>query len=114
MRTIIAMLVGAAMLAAAPHAEAFGHRGGPMVMRAPGGPGGRGGPSFRVLVAQMTPAQRAEVRKILRTDREEMRGIVKALHEAHEALADKTLAAGPLTAADLTPHTQKIAALHQQ
>jgi hypothetical protein len=43
-----------------------------------------------------------------------MRGIVRALHDAHEALADKTLAAGTITAADLTPETQKIAALHQQ
>jgi len=111
---MITMLIGAALLAGAPQADAFGPRGGRMFMRAPGGPGGPGGPSFRLLVTQMTPAQRVQVRQILRADREEMREIVKALHEAHEALADKTLAAGPLAAADLAPQTQKIAALHQQ
>src|SRR5262245_50465216 len=107
MRTIIAMLAGAALLAAAPHAEAFGGCGGPGFMRGPGGPGGPGGPPFRILVAQMTPDQRTQVRQILRADREEMRTIVKALHDAHEELADKTLAAGPLAASDLTPQTQK-------
>jgi hypothetical protein len=43
-----------------------------------------------------------------------MRQIMKALHDAHEELADKSLAPGALTAADLAPTTQKIAALHQQ
>jgi hypothetical protein len=115
MRTLIATLVGVALLAAAPHAEAFGpHGGGRFLMRGPGGPGGPGGPPFRLLLAQMTPAQRVQARQILRADRDEMRGIVRTLHEAHEALADKTLAAGTVTAADLTPETQKIAALHQQ
>ena len=115
MKTLIAaMLVGATLFAGAPHADAFGGPGGRMFMRGPGGPGGPGGPPFRLLVAQMTPEQRAQVREILRTDREEMRGIVKALHDAHEALTDETLATGPVTAADLAPDTQKIAALHQQ
>ena len=115
MRTLIAAIVaGATLLAGVSHADAFGGRGGRVFMRAPGGPGGPGGPPYRLLVAQMTTAQRVEVRQILRADRDEMREIVKALRDAHEALADKTFAAGPLTAADLQPETQKIAALHQQ
>ena len=111
MRTIIALIVGAALLGAAPHAEAFGDRGGHGFMRGPGGPGG---PPFRLLIAQMTPAQRIQVRQVLRADRAEMRQIVKALHEAHEALADRSLAAGNVTAADLAPQTQRVVALHQQ
>jgi Spy/CpxP family protein refolding chaperone len=116
MRTILTMLFGAALLAATPCAHAFGRGGGgPMFMRGGhGGPGGPGGPPFRLLIAQMTPDQRAQVRQILRADRDEMRTIVKALHDAHEELADKSLGAGALTAADLAPQTQKIAALHQQ
>ena len=89
MRTVLAiltMLFGAALLAATPCAHAFGPGGGgPMFMRGHGGPGGPGGgPPFRLLVAQMSPDQRAQVRQILRADRVEMRQIVKALHDAHE------------------------------
>ena len=96
MRTVLTMLFGAALLAATPCAHAFGGpgRGGPF-MRGHGGPGGPGGgPPFRLLVAQMSPDQRAQVRQILRADRVEMRQIVKALHDAHEELADKSLAPG--------------------
>ena len=110
MRTLLAMLFGTALVAAAPCAHAFGPGGGPF-MRGHGGPGG---PPFRLIVAQMTPDQRVQVRQILRDGRVQMRQIMKALHDAHEELADKSLAPGPLTAADLAPTTQKIAALHQQ
>jgi len=114
MRTILAMLFGAA-LAAAPCAHAFGGPGGGgPFMRGHGGPGGPGGPPFRLLVAQMSPNQRVQVRQILRAERVQMRQIMQALHDAHEELADKSLAPGALTAADLVPTTQKIAALHQQ
>jgi len=113
MRTVLTMLFGAALLAATPCAHAFGPGGGPGFMRGHGGPGGPGGPPFRLLVAQMSPDQRAQVRQILRAERVEMRQIVKALHDAHEDLANKSLAPGSLTGADLVPQTQKIAALHQ-
>ena len=115
MRTILAMLFGATLVAAAPIAHAFGgpDGGGPF-MRGHGGPGGPGGPPFRLLVAQMSPDQRVQVRQLLRDGRVQMRQIMKALHDAHEELANKSLAPGALTAADLAPTTQKIAALHQQ
>jgi heavy-metal resistance protein len=115
MRTFLAMLFGATLVAAAPCAQAFGgpDGGGPFG-HGRGGPGGPGGPPFRLLVAQMTPDQRVQVRQILRAERVQMRQIMKALHDAHEELADKSLAPGPLSAADLAPTTQKIAALHQQ
>jgi hypothetical protein len=109
------MLFGATLVAAAPCAQAFGGPGGGGPFgHGPGGPGGPGGPPFRLLIAQMTPDQRVQVRQILRAERVQMRQIMKALHDAHDELADKSLAPGPLTAADLAPTTQKIAALHQQ
>jgi len=114
MRTLLAMLFGTALVAAAPCAHAFGGPGGGPFMRGHGGPGGPDGPPFRLLVTQMSPDQRVQVRQILRDERVQMRQIMKALHDAHEELADKSLAPGALTAADLTPTTQKIAALHQQ
>jgi hypothetical protein len=108
------MLFGATLVAGAPIAHAFGgpDGGGPF-MRGHG-PGGPGGPPFRLLVAQMSPDQRVQVRQLLRDGRVQMRQIMKALHDAHEELANKSLAPGALTAADLAPTTQKIAALHQQ
>jgi hypothetical protein len=36
------------------------------------------------------------------------------MHDAHEALADKMLAAGTVTEADIAPQVAKIAELHQQ
>jgi hypothetical protein len=36
------------------------------------------------------------------------------MHDAHEALAAKMFAAGPLTDTDIAPDVQKIATLHQQ
>ena len=114
MRTILSTLVAAALLAGAPHASAFGPPGGGPFMRGPHGPGGPGGPPFRLLLAQMTPEQRAQARQILIADRQEMRATVEQLHEAHKALADRALATGPLTAEDVAPQTERIAKLHQQ
>jgi polyhydroxyalkanoate synthesis regulator phasin len=62
----------------------------------------------------MTPDQRKQVRDMLAADRGSMRDTLKALHDAHEALADKLFAAGSVSAADLQPQVQKIAQLHQQ
>jgi Spy/CpxP family protein refolding chaperone len=115
MRTVLAMIFGAALVAATPCAHAFGGPGGGgAFMRGHGEHGGPGGPPFRLLVAQLSPDQRVQVRDILRAERVQMRQIMKALHDAHEELADKSLAPGALTPADLAPTTQKIAALHQQ
>ena len=115
MRTLLAMLFGATLIAAAPCAQAFGGPGGGGPFgHGPGGPGGPDGPPFRLLVAQMTPDRRVQVRQIMRAERVQMRQIMKSLRDAHEELADKSLAPGALTAADLAPTTQKIAALHQQ
>ena len=118
MRLFTTTVLGLALLVTAPHAMAFGMHGGPAFMASPGGPGrhGPGGPGgpLRLLLAQMSPDQRKQVRDILAADRGSMRDTLKALHDAHQALADKLFASGPVTAADLQPQVQKIAQLHQQ
>ena len=119
MRTIVTTtMLGLALLAAAP-ASAFGMRGGPGFFggHGPGGPGGPGGPAgmpLRLLLSQMTHDQRRQVRQILVADRGAMRHTLAQLRAAHEALADKMLAAGTLTQADIEPQVRKIAELHQQ
>ena len=121
MRTIFtATMLGLALLTAVPRASAFGMRGGPGFFGGPGkhgphaGPGGPGGMPLRLLLAQMTREQRAQVRQILIADRGRQRDTVRQLHAAHEALADKLFAGGTLSQADIAPEVQKIAALHQQ
>ena len=69
---------------------------------------------LRLLIAQLTPEQRTQVRQMLIADRGRMRDTARQLHAAHEALADKLFAGGTLTQADVAPDVQKIAALHQQ
>ncbi len=110
-------LLGLSLMAAVPYASAFGARGG-------GGPGffagrgaGGGGPAgmpLRILLHQLDQSQRAQVRQILIANRGQMRDTLKALHDAHEALANKMFASGALTDADIEPMVQKIAQLHQQ
>jgi hypothetical protein len=118
MRTILtAAAVALAVFAPAPGASAFGMRGGAPMHLGAGGHGGPGRPPgmpLRLLISQMTPAQRREARQILIADRGERRETAEALRAAHEALADKMFAPGPLTEADIAPEVAKIAALHQQ
>ncbi len=118
MRTIITTTVlGVALLAAAPHVSAFGFGGGPAFLAGRGGHGGHGGPAgmpLRLLLSQMSVAQRRQVRQILVGDRGTMRDTLQSLHAAHDALANKMLGAGPVTEADVAPDIAKIAALHQQ
>ncbi|MGH7896150.1 MAG: periplasmic heavy metal sensor [Candidatus Binatia bacterium] len=118
MRTILTtMLLGVALLGAVPHAEAFGMGGGRRFMGGPGGPGGHRDPAgmpLRLLASEMTTDQRRQVRQILVADRAQMQDTLKQLRDAHEALATRLFAAGPLTAKDLVPDVQRIDALHQK
>lgn len=117
MRTILTtMMLGIALLAAAPQASAFGFGGGGPGFHGHGGPGG-GGPAgmpLRLLLREMNPDQRAQVRQILIADRGTMRDTVQQLRAAHEALADKMLSSGTVAQSDIDPLVQKIATLHQQ
>lgn len=119
MRTMLTtLLVGLSLLTAAPPASAFGRHGGPGFLRGRGGPGGGpGGESrlpLRLLVQQMTPEQRKQVRNILMADRGSRRDILTQLRTAHEALSDKMLAAGTVGDADVAPLLDRIAGLHRQ
>jgi Spy/CpxP family protein refolding chaperone len=117
MRTILTTTVlGLTLLAAVPHASAFGMRGGgPGFLHGHGGNGGGpGGAPLRLLLSQMTADQRRQVRQILVGDRQERRALLQQLHAAHEALADKMLAPGTVTDTDVMPEIQRIATLHQQ
>lgn len=117
MRTMMTTaMLGVALLAAAPQASAFGPRGGHFFRGAMGrgGPEGHGpaGMPLRLLLREMTPDQRAQVRTILIEDRGTMRDTLRQMREAHEALADKMLTAGTVAQTDVDPLVQKIAALH--
>ncbi len=117
MRTLFkTTMLGLALLGATTPALAFGFGdGGPGFMGHHGGPGGEGpGKPLRLLVSQLTPEQRQQVRQIFVADRGSMRDTLKALHDAHEALADKMLSAGTVSDADIAPLVAKIATLHQQ
>jgi Spy/CpxP family protein refolding chaperone len=116
MRSILATtLVAAALVAGAPSAHAFGLRGG-MGMHGggPGGPGGPAGLPLRLLAADLTPAQRAQIRQILIANRADLRATLQELHAAHEALGDRLFAAGALTQQDLASETARVAAAHQK
>ena len=119
--TVTRAVLGLTLLAATPQAFAFGMRGGPGFHAGrgggpggPGGPGAPGGPPMRLLVKELSPEQRREVRQILMADRDTRRDVLKQLREAHEALADKMFAAGPLGEADVAPLVERVATLHRQ
>ena len=116
MRTTLTIaILGLSLFAAVPNASAFGFGGGgPGFRGGHGGPGGPAGMPLRILLRELTPTQRQQVRQILVADRGQMRDTLKAMHDAHEALAAKMFAAGTLTDADIAPQVQQIAALHQQ
>ena len=118
MRTLITTtMLGLSLLAAVPEAGAFGKGGGRGFMGRHGGPGGPGGEErlpIRLLVKEMTPEQRRQVREIFMADRGARRDVMKQLRDAHEALGDKMLAGGTVSDADVAPLLDKIASLHRQ
>ena len=112
----IATMLGLTLFGATMPVMAFGRFGGGPAFMAGGPGGGHEGPgkTLRLLVSQMTPDQRKQVRQVFLADRGTMRDTLKALHDAHEALADKMLSAGTVTDADIAPLAQQVATLHQQ
>ena len=115
------IFAGAAMLAVALAAAAYTQEGpggppmmagGPhMLMRGPGGP-----PFFMMLLksANLTADQKTQVHQILSADRAAMRAKFEQLHTIHEQIADKLLATGQVSSADLTPLVQQAATIQQQ
>src|SRR5438552_18202016 len=64
--------------------------------------------------ANLTPAQHAQVREILKAEKAQMKSVYDGFHAVHEQIAAKLLGNGPLTAADLAPLEQKAIRYQQQ
>jgi ferredoxin-NADP reductase len=95
--------------------------GQPVVITAPGGPGnhffisagGGGFPPMPPMVipplmmgmqaAHLTADQRKQVGQIMQSNAAQTAPLVEQLHSIHEQIADKLLAPGTVTAADLAP-----------
>ena len=92
--------------------HAHGHSGMGHHMDAMGG----GDSHFMMLLrsANLSPAQHAQVRQILKGEREQMRSVYEGVHAVHEQLAAKLLTPGAVTAADLAPLEQKASRYQQQ
>ena len=80
-----------------------------------GGMGG-GDAHFMMLLksANLTSAQHAQVRQILKGEHQQMKSVFEGFHAVHEQIADKLFAPGTLTAADLAPLEQKAVRYQQQ
>jgi Spy/CpxP family protein refolding chaperone len=64
--------------------------------------------------ADLTPAQQAQVKKILHDNRANFHGQFDQMHTAREQMAAKLFSTGPVTASDLSAQTQRIAQVQQQ
>src|SRR5262249_45343333 len=106
-------MVALMLLTVTVQAWAFG-MGGRAGFGGPAGHGGGHGMPLRLLVRQLSPDQRQQVRQILAAERGDVRDTLKQLHAAHDALADTMLGPGTVTAADVASQEQTIATLHQQ
>lgn len=116
--TQIAMATGIFALAAAGPAMAhgrcghgFGH-GGPMMMMH----GGLMPPPLMMTLraANLTPAQKEQVHKILEENRAQIRPLFKKLHSIHRQIAEKLLSSGKLTMKDLEPLQKEQTQIHEQ
>jgi Spy/CpxP family protein refolding chaperone len=73
-----------------------------------------GGSAFMMLLrsADLTAAQRGQLRDILQAQKAQMKAVHRQFRQVHEQLAEKLLSPGTVTAAELAPLEQK--ALHCQ
>jgi Spy/CpxP family protein refolding chaperone len=77
---------------------------------------GGGDSHFMMLLrsANLTPQQLAQVRQILKNEKQQMKTVYAGFHALHEQMAAKLLAPGNVTPADLAPLEQKAAKYQQQ
>lgn len=92
-------------------------------MSMPSGHGGMGhmgmhdgGSPFMMLLksANLTDAQREQVREILKSEHAQMKAVHQQFESVHEQLAEKLLSPGKVTAAELAPLEQKAYRYQQQ
>lgn len=91
-----------------PHGHgAMGHHMGGM---------GGGDEHFMMLLrsANLSSAQHAQVRQILKGEQDQMKSVYAGFHAVHEQIAEKLFTPGGLTAADLAPLEQKATRYQQQ
>ena len=85
-----------------------------------GGGGMRGGPGPGMLFPMMlrrldlTTAQRAQVKDIMVRHRAKLAPLFKQVRAAHDEVASKLFAPGPVTAEDLAPSIQRLGQAKQQ
>lgn len=74
------------------------------------------GSAFMMLLrsANLTAAQRSQLRDILQSEKAQMQSVHRQFHQIHEQLAEKLLSPGSVTAADLAPLEQKAFRYQQQ
>lgn len=74
------------------------------------------GSSFMMLLksANLTDAQRQQVRQILQSEHAQMKSVHQQFEAIHEQLADKLLSPGKVTAAEIAPLEQKAYRYQQQ
>ncbi|MGH6890139.1 MAG: Spy/CpxP family protein refolding chaperone [Rhizomicrobium sp.] len=97
------------MSSPAPHMGHVGHMGHMGMMH-------EGGSAFMMLLrsANLTHAQRGQLREILRSEKAQMISVHREFQAVHEQLAARLLAPGAVTAADLEPLEQKALGCQQQ
>jgi len=95
--------------------------GGPRFMMGHGGGGhgmmGEGGGFLLPLVlhrANLSPEQHLKVRKIMRSDRENLQKLFSDLRKANDDLSKKLLAPGDLTLSGLKPELDAVSSLRRQ
>lgn len=98
--------MGAMPMSSGPHG-AMGHHMGGM---------DAGDAHFMRLLrsANLSSAQHAQVRQILKSERQQMKAVYAGFHAVHEQIAEKLFSPGGLTAADLAPLEQKAVRYQQQ
>lgn len=113
--SLVAGVLIAASAFGQPSMSAMAPHGHGMMMGGHMGMGG-GDEHFMMLLksANLTPAQHAQVKQILQSERAQMKSVYAGFHTVHEQIAEKLFAPGGLTASDLAPLEQKAARYQQQ
>jgi Spy/CpxP family protein refolding chaperone len=96
----------------------MGHRGGieqcAMMGHGDGMMGGMSALPIFLQAANLTPAQQAQVKTIMQSNRSAMRSQFDQIRKAREEIASKLFSTGTVTASDLSEQTTQIANAHQQ
>ena len=111
----LALLPGAA-IAQPPDDDLGPPRGGPPMMRG-GGPDGGDAPGLVIPLllrgADLSAAQREQVKTLMRANRAQLETLLGQLRGANDALADRLIGTAPVDAAALQPDVERVAQARQ-